>query len=105
MIIESTQIQTGGTDRDLLANHVFRGPDNEQIHVVQGAETDLDDMLSDAKAHRGKGAKYFCRHIAITSLEPISRDQMRVVLDKIGAEFGFDPSSAVVVDLKMLVFV
>lgn len=94
MILSTTRITTSSTSGTLVA-HVWRGAGNEQIMPLRGTVADIDDAFADAQAH---GAKYAIRHYSINPSRPISREQAIDALRVIAAEFGFDPTTAVVVE-------
>ena len=94
MIISASRIATA-SGSGAVGAHVFSGPKNESITVVQGARADLDDMMADARQH---GAKYGIRHIKISPAEATTRDQALAVAAALGKEFGFDPGRGVLVE-------
>jgi hypothetical protein len=94
MIIGATRIATA-SGAGAVGTHVFSGPQNEAIELVQGTRADLDDMVRDAEVH---GAKYAIRHYAISPEQAMSREQALEIVRDLGREFGFDPVRAVVVE-------
>lgn len=94
MILGGSRIATV-SGHQAVANHVLRGRENQEIHLLQGSELDLADMVSDARDHR---AKYSIRHLHLDPDEPLTREQMFEVLRMTAAEFGFEASTVVVVE-------
>ena len=94
MIISASRISTASGAR-VVGAHVFSGPKNQSITVVQGSRPELDDMVRDARDH---GAKYSIRHFKVNPEEATTRDQALAVATALGREFGFDPGRAVMVE-------
>jgi len=94
VIITASRIATvSGAGR--VGSHVFSGPKNEAIELVQGSLADLDDMVRDAEDH---GAKYAIRHYKISPEQATTRQEALAVLAALGTEFRFDPARAVLVE-------
>ena len=94
MIISASRIATA-SGSGAVGAHVFSGPKNESITIVQGSRPELDDMVRDARDH---GAKYSIRHFKVNPEEATTRDQAFAVAAALGREFGFDPGRAVMVE-------
>lgn len=94
MLIKSTRAETSAGARR-LANHILRGAGNENITVLRGAEADIDDAFRDA---RHCGNKFAIRHFIIAPAVHITLEQVLLCVAWLGAEFGFDPMSALVVE-------
>lgn len=71
MIIAAARCTSSAGDNG-TGEHVFNGPANEAIHVIQGCRQDIHDMVSDA---RGAGAKYAYRHVKISAFEDTTTEQ------------------------------
>lgn len=93
MIIGGTRVTTRSGHR-LLADHVWRGGGNEAVTTLQGEEADLEDMVAVA-LHAG--CRYAIRHLHLSPGEPVTDAEALDLVARIGAEFGFDPGTAVVV--------
>lgn len=94
MLIKSTRAQTAAGMRR-VANHVFRGAENENITVLRGTEEDVADAFRDARKH---GRKFAVRRWVIAPEFPITRQQALQCVDWLAGEFGFFSDSAVVVE-------
>lgn len=94
MIILASRIATASGALALGA-HVFSGPKNRSIAVVQGSRAELDGMVRDARAH---GAKYAVRHYKVSPGEATTREDALAVVAALGREFGFDPGCGVLVE-------
>lgn len=94
MIITSSRIKARSGHR-AVANHVLRGKDNEKVILLRGGEHQLADAVEDAREWK---RQYAIRHFSISPQEPMTRKQLREVLDDLSAEFGFDPATATVVE-------
>lgn len=94
MIISSSRILTS-SGAAAVGKHVFSGPKNESITLVQGSRVELLDMVSDAKHH---GAKYAIRHFKISPGQETTREQALVIAGALGHEFGFNTSRGVLVE-------
>ena len=94
MIISASRIATA-SGSSAVGAHVFAGPKNVSITIVQGAYADLDDMMTDARQH---GAKYGIRHFKVNPEQATTREEALAVAAALGREFGFDPGRAVMVE-------
>lgn len=94
MIISASRIVTASGSATVGA-HVFSGPKNRSITLVQGSRAELDDMVRDARDH---GAKYSIRHFKVNPEEATTREEALAVVAALGREFGFDPGRAVTVE-------
>ena len=94
MIISASRIVTA-SGSGLLGAHVFSGPRNRSITVVQGSRAELGDMIRDA---RGRGAKYAVRHYKVSPRQATTPQDALAVAAALGREFGFDPGCGVLVE-------
>lgn len=94
MIVKATRISTRSGPRK-LANHVFAGKDNEEIHVLTGCRDDLDSAFRAAARH---GAKNAIRHVTISPDQATSREQAYIVVKAYCDEFGGNVDRAVIVE-------
>ncbi len=93
MIIAGVRISTA-SGQEVLAQHVWRGAGNLDVLTVQGAESDLEDMVALA---RYAGHRYAIRHYHVSPGEPITDAEAMDLAAHIASEFGFDPCTAVIV--------
>jgi hypothetical protein len=93
MIIAGTRITTR-SGHQLLADHLWRGDGNSDVRTLRGDEADLHDMVAFA---RHAGQRYALRHYHLSPGEPTTQAEGLDIIARIGAEFGFDPNTAVVV--------
>ena len=70
MVVKGTRISTKRGAAG-IADHVFRGPENEEIVCAQGCEAELLNMMADARAY---GAKYGLRQIILNPAEEMTRE-------------------------------
>lgn len=95
MIIKGERISTARAAAPIL-RHLVKGEDNDDAPVVvQGTEADVRDAFTDA----GRLDRRFAlRHFIIAPQAETSRADALMVLGLLGAEYGFDPKAAFVVE-------
>lgn len=93
MLIKATRLRASAGS-GALARHLMDGEDNEAVETVQGTITDLEDAVADARRF---GRTYAVRHFIIAPQVEMQRDQFRKVVAMLGEEFGFNPSSCLIV--------
>tara|TARA_R110002051_G_scaffold16377_1_gene49518 strand:+ start:57000 stop:58994 length:1995 start_codon:yes stop_codon:yes gene_type:complete len=94
MVVKGTRISTKRGAAG-IADHVFRGSENEEIVCAQGCEAELLDMMADARAC---GAKYGLRQIILNPAEEMTREQAMEGFSMAAAEFGFRVTDMVIVE-------
>lgn len=94
MILKTSRIKTASGPH-ALTRHLFHGKGNEEIVCVQGSKAALAMMVDDARA---AGRTYGIRHLVISPEETTSRTQALDVLHLHGAEFGYDPEEATLIE-------
>lgn len=94
MIIQAERISAASGAGD-VGDHVFAGPANEEIIVLQGDRQDLDDMVTDARA---AGAQYGFRHYKLSSKEDMTREEAMAAGQALAREFGFDFDRCIMVE-------
>ncbi|NEU12802.1 hypothetical protein G3T14_11730 [Methylobacterium sp. BTF04] len=95
MILKAFRVKTRGGSRGRLQDHLWRGDENETVNVLRGTEQDVADAFLDA---RRLSREYAVRHWIIAPGQAVGTDAMLAVVDRLGAEFGFDPETAVVIE-------
>lgn len=70
MILQAARI-AAASGHAAMANHVFAGGADEEIHLLQGCPADLEDMVRDAAA---AGKKNAFRHYKLAAFEDTSRE-------------------------------
>ena len=94
VIIKGLRIRSkSGVHR--IIKHLQSADENEQITFLRGTPADIQDMHRDALSH---DATYSVRHWIVAPHETTTRPQMRLVLEQLAKEFGFDENRAVVVE-------
>lgn len=94
MILKTSRIKTASGPH-ALTRHLFHGKGNEEIVCVQGSKATLAMMMQDAQA---AGRTYGIRHLVISPEEATGRTQALDVLHLHGAEFGYDPEEATLIE-------
>ncbi|WP_417672327.1 relaxase/mobilization nuclease domain-containing protein [Roseibium sp.] len=94
MIIEGFRVPVGRKIRE-LQDHLFRGEENDEIHVLQGSEAQLDVAIRDAKAF---DRTYSHRHFVVAPFEAVTREQAATIFNRLADEFSFDLSQATIVE-------
>ncbi|MBN9334510.1 hypothetical protein, partial [Devosia sp.] len=93
MLIKATRLRASA-GAGALARHLSDADDNEAVEIVQGAIADLDDAVADARRF---GRSYSLRHFIIAPQVEMDRRQFHDVVGMLGAEFGFDPATPLIV--------
>lgn len=83
MIVKATRIATS-SGAGKVGRHVFDGKDNDAIEILDGAPSDLDDMVIDA---RHATARFAIRHVVISPAEAITREQSKAIAEAWMREF------------------
>ena len=94
MLIKATRIRASA-GAGALARHLTDADENEAVEIVQGAVADLTDAVADARRF---SRTYALRHFIIAPQTDMNRGQFRHVVDMLGAEFGFDPATPLIVE-------
>ncbi|QQX90333.1 hypothetical protein IGS75_08985 [Gluconobacter sphaericus] len=94
MILKTSRIKTASGPH-ALTRHLFHGKGNEEIVCVQGSKAALAMMMQDAQA---AGRTYGIRHLVISPEKATGRTQALDVLHLHGAEFGYDPEEATLIE-------
>jgi hypothetical protein len=94
MIIKTTRVRTRGAALKKLLEHLENVDDNEQVVVLRGNAADLSDARSDSRAF---GREYCLRQWIVSPKGAASDERLLESVDRLGAEFGFDPAKAFVV--------
>lgn len=94
MIIKTTRVRTRGAALKKLLEHLENADDNEQVVVLRGNAADLSDARSDSRAF---GREYCLRQWIVSPKCAASDERLLESVDRLGAEFGFDPAKAFVV--------
>ena len=96
MIIKGLR-QNTRTGVGRLVRHLRHGTENEDIAVLCGTFEDVADMQRDATKRK---ATYSVRHWIIAPREPMSRGNLRDVIDLLAKEFDFSANRCVIVEHK-----
>ncbi|MBV9978807.1 hypothetical protein [Bradyrhizobium sp.] len=92
MIIKSKRVKARGPALKRTLRHLADGEDNERVELLRGDVRDLQDARDDAIRF---GREYAVRHWILAPEKLISNDQLDELIDRLAAEFGFDPKDAV----------
>lgn len=93
MIVKSYHIPTSDSLSRTRA-HLFRGEENEAVHVLRGTEADLQDFRQPALA---VGCAYAIRHFILAPELELTELQYLAVVDDLAKEFGFDSALCVAI--------
>lgn len=93
MLIKATRLRASAGS-GALARHLTNGEDNEAVSVLQGALADLDDAVADARRF---GRTYSLRHFIVAPQLDLDHLQFRKVVAMLASEFGFDPTTPLIV--------
>ena len=96
MIIKSSRLPSR-IGAKTTAQHVLRGPANEEITLLRGAEQDLHDWVRDA---RNRGKEFAIRHWKLSPERDVSPEQEAEAVAALAAEFEFDPDRVVLIRHK-----
>jgi hypothetical protein len=94
MIIKTTRVRTRGAALKKLLEHLENADDNEQVVVLRGNAADLSDARSDSRAF---GREYCLRQWIVSPKGAANDERLLESVDRLGAEFGFDPAKVFVV--------
>ncbi|ODT70915.1 MAG: hypothetical protein ABS75_10885 [Pelagibacterium sp. SCN 63-23] len=94
MVIKAVRIRTK-SGAGPLARHLLDADDNEAVAMIQGSIADLKDAVDDARRFARTHA---LRHFIISPALPLDRDQFQQAAETLAAEFGFDVSTALIVE-------
>jgi hypothetical protein len=94
MVIKAVRIRTK-SGAGPLVRHLLNADDNEAVAVVQGNVADLKDAVEDAKRFARIHA---LRHFIISPALTLNRDQFHRAAATLATEFGFDLSTALIVE-------
>lgn len=92
MIIKSKRVKARGQGLKRSLKHLTNGDDNDAVELVCGNVADLEDARNDALRF---GREYAVRHWIISPAEPLSNEQLAELVDRLAAEFGFDPKQRI----------
>lgn len=92
MIIKSKRVKARGPALQRTLRHLADGEDNERVELLRGNVRDLQDARDDALRF---GREYAVRHWILAPEKLISDDQLNELIDRLAAEFGFNPEEAV----------
>jgi hypothetical protein len=93
MIIKSTRIKARGQGLKRALRHIMDGEDNDSVELLCGNVADLNDARNDALRF---GREYAIRSWVLSPGEPISKEQLSELVDRLAVEFGFDPQRAAI---------
>jgi hypothetical protein len=94
MIFKANRIRARGPALKRLLVHLQNGDDNDEVILLRGHIADLHDARADA--HRF-GREYCVRQWIAAPRREIGFSKMLEAVGHLAAEFGFDPSRAVVI--------
>lgn len=92
MIIKRKRIKARGQALKRALRHIVDGEDNDAVTLVRGNIADLEDARADAIRF---GREYAVRHWSLSPDKLITDEQIAELVDRLCAEFGFDPDRAV----------
>jgi len=92
MIIKRKRIKARGQALKRALRHIVDGEDNDAVTLVRGNIADLEDARADAIRF---GREYAVRHWSLSPDKLITDQQIAELVDRLCAEFGFDPDRAV----------
>lgn len=93
MIIKSKRVKARGPALQRTLRHLADGEDNERVELLRGNVRDLQDARDDALRF---GREYAVRHWILSPEKLISDGQLDELIDRLAAEFGFNPNDAVI---------
>jgi len=93
MIIKRKRIKARGQALKRALRHIVDGEDNDAVTLVRGNMADLEDARADAIRF---GREYAVRHWSLSPDKLITDEQITELVDRLCAEFGFDPERAVI---------
>ncbi|WP_271620651.1 relaxase/mobilization nuclease domain-containing protein [Bradyrhizobium sp. CCBAU 51745] len=93
MIIKSKRIRARGSALKRAIAHIRDGEDNDYVLLVRGNLADLEDARGDALRF---GKQYCVRHWILSPDQTITSAQREEAIDRLAAEFEFDPECIVV---------
>jgi hypothetical protein len=96
MIIKSSRLPSR-IGAKTTAQHVLRGPANEEISPLRGSEQDLHDWVRDARKRK---KEFAIRHWKLSPEADITAEQETEALLAMAAEFEFDPERVVFIRHK-----
>jgi hypothetical protein len=94
MIVKGERVRAGRAAGPLI-DHLLRGEDNDLVTLVQGTEEDIRSAFGDARA---LDRQFALRHFIVSPAVETSRDEALMVVGLLAREFGFNPTSAIVVE-------
>ena len=93
MIIKRKRIKARGPALQRTLRHLCDGEDNDLVELLRGNVRDLQDARDDALRF---AREYAVRHWILSPERLITADQLSELVDRLAAEFGFDPQQAVI---------
>lgn len=86
MIIKTGGIKSGDGAR--ICSYATRQADNERVHIIENNAEEL--LISDEFAEL-RGRKNGLLHIIISPSQKLTGDELKITVEAINAEFGFNP--------------